>query len=67
MKGKHDTVKRERSTETAERISIELPELEKYHEIVETRKNTAATKGNEVHDKHMTKEKSCSSRSKSHT
>ena len=29
MKGKHDTVKRERSAQTAESISIEMPELEK--------------------------------------
>ena len=29
MKGKHDTVKRERSTQTATSISIEMPELEK--------------------------------------
>ena len=37
MKGKHDTVKRERSSQTAKSISIEMPELEKrYQEIVET-------------------------------
>ena len=35
MKGKHDTVKRERSTKTAKNISIEMPELGKYQEIVE--------------------------------
>ena len=38
MKGKHDTVKRERSTQTSESISIEMPVLEKYEEIVETTK-----------------------------
>ena len=38
MKGKHDTVKRERSTQTVKSISIEMPELEKYQEIVETKK-----------------------------
>ena len=31
-------------------ISIEMPELEKYQEIVETIKEAAATKGNEAHD-----------------
>ena len=50
MKGKHDTVKRERSTQTAKSISIEMPELKKYQEIVETIKNIAATKENEAHD-----------------
>ena len=50
MKGNHDTVERERSTQTAKSISIEMPELEKYQEIVETIKNTAATKGNAAHD-----------------
>ena len=44
---------RERSTQTAKSISIEMPKLEKYHEIVETIKNTAATKGNEAHGTRM--------------
>ena len=50
MKGKHDTVKRERSSQTAKRISVEIPELKKYQEIVETMKKSRATKGNEAHD-----------------
>ena len=36
MKGKHDTVKRERSTQTS--VSISIEKLEKYQEIVETTK-----------------------------
>ena len=50
MKGKHDTKQHERSTQAEKSISIEMPELEKYHEIVETMKNTAATTGNQAHD-----------------
>ena len=37
-KGKHDMVKRERSTQAAKSISIEMPQLEKNQEIVETKK-----------------------------
>ena len=48
MKAKHDTVKREISTQTAKSISIEMPELEKYQEIVETIKIPPT--GNEAHD-----------------
>ena len=40
MKGKHDTVKRERNSQTAKNISIEMPELEKCQEIVETLKKS---------------------------
>ena len=51
MKGKHDTVKRERRSQTAKSISIEMPELEKrYQEIFETMKKPTATKGKEAHD-----------------
>ena len=51
MKGKHDTEKRERSTQAEKNISIEMPELEKYQEIVEIIKNTAATEETEAQEK----------------
>ena len=63
MKGKHDTVKRERSTQTAKSISIEMPELEKISRNRRNIKNTAATKGKAKHmtrgrtQKHESKEK----------
>ena len=37
MKGKHDTVKRERSTQTAKKASVvKCPSSKKYQEIVDT-------------------------------
>ena len=54
MKGKHDMVKRERSTQTAKSISIEMPELEK---IPRNRRNNLKKTPPQKKMKHMTHRK----------
>ena len=49
-KKKQDTIGYD-ERDQVEKISIEMPELEKrYQEVVDTLKKAAATKGNEAHD-----------------